>query len=75
MEQLEADYARVQALKEEYELQQNKKSKEQGRSLELEDSQVSFLFYRLVAQQSSHTSARSEVIASNIQNIMTKHDD
>ena len=40
MDQLEAEYSRILALKEDYEHQQNKKSKEQGRSLELEDSQV-----------------------------------
>ncbi|VUZ57622.1 unnamed protein product [Hymenolepis diminuta] len=55
MEQLEADYARVQALKEEYELQQNKKSKEQGRSLELEDSQLAE-YHRLKQKAAEHTS-------------------
>lgn len=41
MDQLEAEYSRILSIKEDYENQQNKKSKEQGRSLELEDSQVS----------------------------------
>eukprot|EP00108_Taenia_solium_P006905 TsM_000765300 transcript=TsM_000765300 gene=TsM_000765300 len=48
MDQLEAEYSRILTLKEDYEHQQNKKSKEQGRSLELEDSQstrYAHLFY------------------------------
>lgn len=41
MDQLEAEYSRVLSEKEDYERQQNKKSKEHGRTLELEESQVS----------------------------------
>lgn len=40
MDQLNAEYSRIQALKDDYEHQQNKKSQELGRSLELEDTQV-----------------------------------
>ncbi|KAH9286198.1 Structural maintenance of chromosomes protein 1A [Echinococcus granulosus] len=55
MDQLEAEYSRILALKEDYEHQQNKKSKEQGRSLELEDSQLAE-YHRLKQKAAEHTS-------------------
>uniref|UniRef100_A0A5K3FM05 SMC hinge domain-containing protein n=1 Tax=Mesocestoides corti TaxID=53468 RepID=A0A5K3FM05_MESCO len=55
MDQLEAEYSRILALKEEYEHQQNKKSQEQGRSLELEDSQLAE-YHRLKQKVAQHTS-------------------
>ncbi|VDM17546.1 unnamed protein product [Hydatigera taeniaeformis] len=55
MDQLEAEYSRILALKEDYEHQQNKKSKEQGRSLELEDSQLAE-YHRLKQKVAEHTS-------------------
>ncbi|VDN12431.1 unnamed protein product [Dibothriocephalus latus] len=65
MDQLSAEYARILELKEEYERQQNKKSQEQGRSLELEDSQLAE-YHRLkqkVAEHTSHLSAQLDSLS------------
>lgn len=63
MDQLETEYSRVQSAQDEYEKLQNKKSKEQGRSLELEDSQVSIYLLGITINRPSFPSSWQSIIA------------
>ncbi|TNN06725.1 Structural maintenance of chromosomes protein isoform 1 [Schistosoma japonicum] len=59
IDQLEAEYSKISDIQRDYEQQQSKKSLEQGRDLELEETQL-FEYHRLkqkVAERTSHLSA------------------
>ncbi|CAH8601346.1 unnamed protein product [Schistosoma rodhaini] len=59
IDQLEAEYEKISGIQRDYEQQQSKKSLEQGRDLELEETQLSE-YHRLkqkVAERTSHLSA------------------